>query len=65
VLVKGIITPKIKILSSFTHQKVVPNLNVFLLNAKTILGPIDFPRKNKYYGSQWLPSTVVRKTQWI
>jgi len=29
-VVKGIVHPKMKILSSFTHPQVVPNLNEFL-----------------------------------
>jgi len=33
VLLKGIVHPKMKILSPFTHPQVVPNLNVFICSA--------------------------------
>jgi len=33
-LVKGIVQPKIKILSVFTHPHAVPNLNVFICSAE-------------------------------
>jgi len=44
-IIKGLVHPKMKILSVFTHPHVVPNLYVFIIT--TIVG------KNTYYGSQW------------
>jgi len=63
---KGILHPKIKILSSFTHPQVVANLYEFLYSAEhkgryfeerlepnSLFGTIDFhSRTNYYYGSQ-------------
>ncbi len=72
-LVKGIVHPKMKILSSFTHPQVVPNLYECLCSAghkrryfwrlfvtRLFWGTIDFhSRKPKYYGSQWCPRTAL------
>jgi len=33
-VLKGIVLPKMKILSSFTHPQVVPNLYVFICSAE-------------------------------
>ncbi len=41
-IVKGIVHPKMKVLSSFTHPEVVPNMHEFLYSAK---------HKIKYFGS--------------
>ncbi len=69
---KGIVHPKIKIRSSFTHPQVVPNLYGCLCSAEhkgryseecgnqsSSGAPltIDF----SYYGSQWCPKTIGYK----
>jgi len=42
----GIVRPKIKILTSFTHPQVVPNLYEFLLlNTKDILEKYGYPNR--------------------
>jgi len=48
---KGILHPKMKILSSFTHPQVVSNLSFFLLRK------IFCSRKRKYYDiNVWFPT---------
>ncbi len=73
---KGIVHPKMKILSSFTHPQVVPNFYEFLCSAehkgrffwrkfviRLFWGTIDFhSRKKNYYGSQWCPRTALFPT---
>ncbi len=75
-LVKGIFYQKMKILSSFTHPQVVPNLYEFLCSAKhnrryfeESLQPGFFgaPLTSivgniKYYGSQWSPRSAMFPT---
>ncbi len=70
--IKGIVHPKMKILSSFTHPQVIPNLYAFLCSTehkgrkfvtRLFWGTIDFhSRRNKYYGSQWWPRTALFPT---
>jgi len=64
---KGILHPKMKILSSFTHPQVVPNLYEFLSFAEHKgryfendwnFGTIDFHSIFFYNGSQWCQTTV-------
>jgi len=62
--IKGLVRPKMKILSVFTHPHVVPNLDVFICSAehkgrhleecfnRQISFPIDY-RIFSYYGNQW------------
>jgi len=49
---KGLVHPKMKILSVFTHPHVVPKV---FISIKQISFPIDYHsrKKNPYYGSQW------------
>jgi len=67
---KGILHPKMKILSSFTHPQVVANLFEFLSSAEhtgryfeerlepnSCLPPLTHSRKKRYYGSQWCQSS--------
>ncbi len=70
-IIKGTVQPKIKIVSSFSHPHVVPNLYTFLsyvehrrryseefCRTKHLLVPIDFHSKKEILLSQWGPSTV-------
>jgi len=73
-VIKGIVHPKIKIRSSFTLPRVVPNLYEFLCSAEhkgryfeESVGTIGAPLtsivvKIKYYGSQWCPRTALFPT---
>ncbi len=74
-LLKGIVHPKMKILSSFTHPQVVPNLYECLCSAEhkgryseecgkqQFWGTIDFHSIFfSYYGSQWCPKTAWLQT---
>ncbi len=75
VKVKGTVHPKIKILSSFTHPQVVPNLYEVICSAEQNIrkifwrkfvtrlfwGTIDFHSRNKN-GSQWCPRTALFPT---
>ncbi len=52
---KGIVYPKMKILSSFTHPQVVPNLYEFISavdNKRRILKNVG---NQSFGGSHWLP----------
>ncbi len=68
-LFKGIVQPEMKILSSFTHPEVVPNIyklisaiehKIRYLNVdnQTVMVAIYFVYGKKYYESQWPLSTV-------
>ncbi len=51
-VIKGIVHPKIKMLSSFTHPQVVPNLYEFICSAGTFVtrlfwGTVDFHSRKK------------------
>ncbi len=73
---KGIVHPKMKILSSFTHPQVVPNLYECLCSAehkakifwrmwenRAVLGHHWLPQYFfSYYGSQWCPKTAWLQT---
>ncbi len=72
---KGIVHPKMKILSSFTHPQVVPNLYECLCSAEHKWRYSEECRKQSnsgapltsivffsYYGSQWCPKTAWLQT---
>jgi len=68
---KGILHPKMKILSTFIYPQVVANLYEFLSSAEqhkgryfeerlepsSCLAPLTSIVEKKYYGSQWCPSS--------
>ncbi len=72
---KGIVHPKMKILSSFTHPQVVPNLYEFLCSAEhkgryseecgkqsSSVAPLTSIVFFFYYRSQWCPKTAWLQT---
>ncbi len=72
---KGIVHPKMKILSSFTHPQVVPNLYECLCSAEhkgryseecgkqsSSGAPLTSIVFFSYYGSQWCPKTAWLQT---
>ncbi len=76
-VIKGIVHPKIKILSSFTHPQVVPNLYECLCSAEhkgryseecgkqSSSGALELRAPEfspPYYGSQWCPKTAWLQT---
>ncbi len=73
--VKGIVHPKMKILSSFTHPQVVPNLYECVYSAEhkgryseecgkrsSSGAPLTSIVFFSYYGSQWCPKTAWLQT---